>query len=825
MGLVGRAVAALAVATSSGGAAAHAQTDVEALGRALGGAVPPPAYYAELSRNPRAFRFSDDNAWIRKGRAVAGVRDAARAAVAGGDLLPVAQASFVGGVMQGDLNVPAFLALYANTSGAIVDTLPHATMADRLYGTDPAPPYSIHTFYRELSDDRLRVNGTVFDWTRVSGDDSVYEGGCNGLCSNGDIPGLIRELVAAHDDTVDYGRFDNDGPDGIPNSGDDDGVVDAVVIMHPEVDGACGNVTPSAAANVWAHRWSYAARAGTTLATADPSNAPGVTFIQVNDYIIQGGQGGDGGCAAGEPAAMGIIAHETGHLLGLPDLYDVNGITAGIGFWGLMGSGNWNKANSPAHMEAWSRAQLGWVTEVFLPRDTTIELGPTTTSDTAFVVPIADSDEYFLLENRQRLGADVNLKAPGLLVWHVDSARIASRWLSNTVNAFLPHGLALQQADGRSDMLGSSSSRGDSGDPFPGATGNTAFAGGTNPSSARNDGTPSFVAVDSIRQIPALRMSARIRRNPIRIFATDTNAVFRLDGQPYRVFTDLLEPSSLHQLEMDSVQLANGDRSRFEWLAWSNGLPRSHTYTAAGGDTVIADVAAEHLLRVQVLGPGGGVSASPVVDYVGGEFLAAGTPVQLSAAVSEPDHIFEGWTGDTVTSAATVVLTMQRPYDITAVFAAPLAVTDGTPAEAVMGAQYSFTFSASGGVDAKTWSLATGTLPANLRLWSDGVLSGRPEETGTFALTVRVVSGSQTAQFAVQLEVVAPALVAGDVVAHVTGAGQTLTADEITYLDLVGNRNSRLDVGDFLAWVETTGGAVSAGEMSRVLKAAGKEQP
>ena len=99
------------------------------------------------------------------------------------------------------------------------------------------------------------------------------------------------------------------------------------------------------------------------------------------------------------------------------------------------------------------------------------------------------------------------------------------------------------------------------------------------------------------------------------------------------------------------------------------------------------------------------------------------------------------------------------------------------------------------------------------------------EETGSFALTVRVESGSQIVTFPVQLVVAPPALVAGDVIAQVTGAGQTLTTDEVIYLDLVGNGNSRLDVGDFLAWIEATGGAVSAEQMRRVLQAAGKEQP
>ena len=40
-------------------------------------------------------------------------------------------------------------------------------------------------------------------------------------------------------DTV-WNRYDNDGPDGIPNSGDDDGVIDVVAFLQPGVDGACG---------------------------------------------------------------------------------------------------------------------------------------------------------------------------------------------------------------------------------------------------------------------------------------------------------------------------------------------------------------------------------------------------------------------------------------------------------------------------------------------------------------------------------------------------------------------------------------------------------
>jgi M6 family metalloprotease-like protein len=66
---------------------------------------------------------------------------------------------------------------------------------------------------------------------------------------------------------------------------------------------------------------------------------------------------------------ISTIAHEFGHMLGLPDLYgtDANGneVSYGIGRWGLMRTGPWNKINTdadcPAHMEAWSKYFLGWV--------------------------------------------------------------------------------------------------------------------------------------------------------------------------------------------------------------------------------------------------------------------------------------------------------------------------------------------------------------------------------------------------------------------------------------------------------------------------------
>ena len=219
-------------------ARAHAQTDVEELGRAYG-AVPPPGYYETLRLYPNAFQFSPDNGWIRRSRAVQARRTAARAAAAIElNYVPTVSVS-ANDVVSGTLTVPVFLILYSNTdSAATVQNLPRDIMEQRLYGTQAAPPYSVHSYYDEISAGNLAVNGVVYDWARVPGSDTYYEGpaGCNGLCSSGRVPQLLTDIVQRLDTAgVDFGQFDNDGPDGIPNSGDDDGVVDLVQFVQPVV--------------------------------------------------------------------------------------------------------------------------------------------------------------------------------------------------------------------------------------------------------------------------------------------------------------------------------------------------------------------------------------------------------------------------------------------------------------------------------------------------------------------------------------------------------------------------------------------------------------
>jgi large repetitive protein len=80
--------------------------------------------------------------------------------------------------------------------------------------------------------------------------------------------------------------------------------------------------------------------------------------------------------------------------------------------------------------------------------------------------------------------------------------------------------------------------------------------------------------------------------------------------------------------------------------------------------------------------------------------------------------------------------------------------TSGLPM-ATVGAAYSTTLSASGGSGTKSWTVASGSLPAGLSLASDGVVSGTPTAPGTTSFTAKVSSGGANSQRQFSLDVVA----------------------------------------------------------------------
>jgi M6 family metalloprotease-like protein len=172
-------------------------------------------------------------------------------------------------------------------------------------------------------------------------------------------------------------------------------------------------------------------------------------------------------------SSFGVLCHEFGHLLGLPELYAPGGARhEGIGKWGLMGQGTWvGRGTSPPHLEAWSKVTLGWA-DVTTIDETTVGVRLPAVTDEPLVVKIpavpGKPEEYYLLENRQLAGYDAKLPGAGILVWHVDETVRGFRTAQSRPEHKLLH---LVEADGRGDLdrgERNGGNRGDAGDPWSG---------------------------------------------------------------------------------------------------------------------------------------------------------------------------------------------------------------------------------------------------------------------------------------------------------------------------------------------------------------------
>ncbi len=128
------------------------------------------------------------------------------------------------------------------------------------------------------------------------------------------------------------------------------------------------------------------------------------------------------------PSSYGafVLVHETGHILGLPDLYDVPNPTYWTlfrfaGGWDMM---SWNLPGS--HLLAWHKWKLGWLQPSELtclngPGEVTATLTPAARSGglKGIVVPTGSSSA-FVIEARKRVGEDSRLCEDGVLVYSVD---------------------------------------------------------------------------------------------------------------------------------------------------------------------------------------------------------------------------------------------------------------------------------------------------------------------------------------------------------------------------------------------------------------------
>ena len=256
--------------------------------------------------------------------------------------------------------------------------------------------------------------------------DREYYGGHNGTTKDKGIGWLVTEACQlAADDGVSFQPYDTNG----------DRFCDVVIVIFAGVGEAQAKVYHPEA--IWPCNWTldaakYYNRGG------NGAFSPGAGDPYVNHFAVFNelyGSNDNGKTIDG----IGTFVHEFGHCLGLPDLYDTAGNdNYGMGNWDVMCLGCYcNDGYTPVGYSAYEKVFMGWVDFIKPVANTYYTLTPWNqgnkdTDQAVCITSDVNKNEYFILENRKRVGWDRYLPGVGILVTHITYS--SSYWTNNKPN-------------------------------------------------------------------------------------------------------------------------------------------------------------------------------------------------------------------------------------------------------------------------------------------------------------------------------------------------------------------------------------------------------
>jgi M6 family metalloprotease-like protein len=259
---------------------------------------------------------------------------------------------------------------------------------------------SVKDYYLEASYGNLIVQSTVPNPVTLANGYAYYGG--NDAYGNDLRPRTMvsQALAALEASGFNFATMDGNG----------DGWVDGLTIIHAGGGEEYSGNDPN---YIWSHQWQL-------------SSSVMYDGVRMQVYHTEPARRGwDAYPTTQGITRIGVICHETGHFLGLPDLYDYGYDSEGAGNFCLMAGGSWNGSygTKPAHMSAWCKADLGWVTPTVITGTGSYNVSTAATTAQSYKLrgPFPTT-QYFLVENRQGVGFDSGLPGTqrGLLIWHVD---------------------------------------------------------------------------------------------------------------------------------------------------------------------------------------------------------------------------------------------------------------------------------------------------------------------------------------------------------------------------------------------------------------------
>lgn len=329
---------------------------------------------------------------------------------------------------------------------------------------------SLRQYYHDQSMGQYNPQFDIVGPVTLSQGYAYYGAGVNG---SNRVGYMVTEACALVNDSVDFAQYDSD----------DDGKVDLVYIYYAgfgENDQLNDYVSSLVNQDnlIWPAYWNvvnagYGSNSryfdGKYIYDCEYSNELDALYTTANRKVIAG---------------IGTACHEFGHALGLPDMYVTKGNSSHktLGAWDLMCYGLYNNdTHTPAALSAYERFFLGWLTPTLIVDPDTLTLENIAISNQAYLISEndrhnlngenPDTTVFYLLENRQNVGWDLDIPGSGMMLTRIDYNR--SKWTGNTVNnSSASQGVDIIEADGLTPNINTNDGAfGKPGDLFPaGAT-------------------------------------------------------------------------------------------------------------------------------------------------------------------------------------------------------------------------------------------------------------------------------------------------------------------------------------------------------------------
>jgi len=377
-------------------------------------------------------------------------------------------------------------------------TRPASTWASKIFGTSEG---ELNHYFNEISYGKFQFQQAI------ESDGDINDGIITVHLDENhpdDLEEKIDRLVSAvrlADSSINFSQYDTNKNGAISS--------DELQIMFLV---AGGELATGLHPGIWAHSWCMYG----TNATAPTLDNVRLMNCNDNGTYSAFGERHFSFTTSGNDATIGIIAHELGHaVFDLPDLYDTDYSSAGIGNFGLMGGGSWAykvgdsyPGQTPVHMTGWTKIRCNFTSATKIENNIMdMEVKATSNNDySLYQIPTGRVGEYFLIENRYASGYDRGLDSlsgsgsyeGGLSILHIDENLLSSCLQTNSCNDDENHKLVdVEEANNIFTM--------DNDWEYPGHENNLFFAGNkedftplTSPNSDRYDGGESGVNLTNI---------------------------------------------------------------------------------------------------------------------------------------------------------------------------------------------------------------------------------------------------------------------------------------------------------------------------------------